>query len=241
MLTKEQYAGQEYSDAVPRARRGADGDIWMLATHIIIMIKGSADFPGPLWRRREVPPDGRVMELENFKDYLLEDPRHGLGFKSLSQVDLLMKSNEDKGTKALELIRKEIPEWDELIQKEARRAANRAANTQADTITRGGNNNPAGVNQHKSGDEVNHDNVMIDHKTGTEQGNSTSYTLRRLARNHPELLERFAAGELTANQAAIKAGFRKPTWTAPCEPDALARSIVKKFGPDFARQLKDAL
>jgi len=41
----------------------------------------------------------------------------------------------------------------------------------------------------------------------TEQGTSASYTLRRLARNHPELLERFAAGELTANQAAIQADF----------------------------------
>ena len=235
MLTKEQYAGQEYSDAVPRARRGADGDIWMLATHIIIMIKGSADFPGPLWRRREVPPDGRVMELENFKDYLLEDPRHGLGFKSLSQVDLLMKSNEDKGTKALELIRKEIPEWDELIQKEARRAANRAAHVQQHTIKPG----PPEGNQNAAKVKTIHDNIM--NCSATDQGTSTSYTLRRLARNHPELLERFAAGELTANQAAIKAGFRKPTWTAPCEPDALARSIVKKFGPDFARQLKDAL
>jgi hypothetical protein len=81
-----------------------------------------------------------------------------------------------------------------------------------DSVTRGGNNNPSGANQHQPRDEVNHDNIMIDLKTGTEQGTSVSYTLRRLARNHPELLERFAAGELTANQAAIQAGFRKPTW-----------------------------
>jgi hypothetical protein len=95
------------------------------------------------------------------------------------------------------------------------------------------------IKQGQRTDLEHHDNIMK--SSVTEQGTSTSYTLRRLARNHPELLERFAAGELTANQAAIHAGFRKPTWTAPCEPDALARSIVKKFGPDFARQLKDAL
>lgn len=36
-----------------------------------------------------------------------------------------------------------------------------------------------------------------------------AYTLRRLAKGHPELFDAVKAGELTANQAAIKAGFRK--------------------------------
>ena len=39
--------------------------------------------------------------------------------------------------------------------------------------------------------------------------------LRRLARERPDLLERFERGELTANAAAIEAGFRKPPKPRP--------------------------
>jgi hypothetical protein len=41
------------------------------------------------------------------------------------------------------------------------------------------------------------------------QGTSKSYTLNRLRREHSELFERVVAGELSANAAAIEAGFRK--------------------------------
>ena len=40
-------------------------------------------------------------------------------------------------------------------------------------------------------------------------GNDTSYTLRRLARDAPEMLEKIEAGELSVNAAAIQAGIRK--------------------------------
>ena len=36
-----------------------------------------------------------------------------------------------------------------------------------------------------------------------------TYTLRRLKRDRPDLLDRVAAGELSANAAAVAAGFRK--------------------------------
>lgn len=45
--------------------------------------------------------------------------------------------------------------------------------------------------------------------TTSERGNTKAYTLRRLSKDHPDLFEQVKAGELTANQAAIKAGFRK--------------------------------
>jgi ribosomal protein S20 len=41
------------------------------------------------------------------------------------------------------------------------------------------------------------------------RGNSQAYTLRRLKRQHPVLFRKVTSGELTANQAAIQAGFRK--------------------------------
>lgn len=42
------------------------------------------------------------------------------------------------------------------------------------------------------------------------KGTSRAYTLDRLKRERPDLFERVVAKELTANAAAIEAGFRKP-------------------------------
>jgi len=78
----------------------------------------------------------------------------------------------------------------------------------AGALRQGGVNNPAGVNQHKTG-EVNRNNVTVDRKDEPARGNSTSYTLRRLARERPDLLARVETGEMSANKAAIEAGFRK--------------------------------
>lgn len=78
---------------------------------------------------------------------------------------------------------------------------------------RGGNNNPEGLGgndcrmSHKS---VNNDNIIIDTKVDTQkQGTSRAYTLNRLSREAPELFERVLNKELSANAAAIEAGFRK--------------------------------
>jgi hypothetical protein len=45
--------------------------------------------------------------------------------------------------------------------------------------------------------------------TKSEQDRSNTYTLRRLARDNPELLDAIELGELTINAAAIIAGIRK--------------------------------
>ena len=53
------------------------------------------------------------------------------------------------------------------------------------------------------------DNVI---NTLSSQGNSKAYTVSRLKRDRPDLFEKVVAGELSANKAAIEAGFRrKPT------------------------------
>lgn len=62
---------------------------------------------------------------------------------------------------------------------------------------------PPGTNQHT----MVHDNVM--HQEKAAQGNSKAYTLDRLKREAPDLFERVCANELSANAAAIEAGFRK--------------------------------
>lgn len=59
---------------------------------------------------------------------------------------------------------------------------------------------------HKSEETIKVDNVNLDQ---APKGNSRSYTCARLQREYPDLFEQVCAGELTANAAAIKAGFRK--------------------------------
>ena len=57
---------------------------------------------------------------------------------------------------------------------------------------------------------VNNDNIIIDKPASSpSQGTSRAYNLNRLRREAPELFERVVAGKLSANAAAIEAGFRK--------------------------------
>lgn len=60
-----------------------------------------------------------------------------------------------------------------------------------------------------------------------KQGNSRAYTLDRLHRDAPALYEQVVAGTLTANAAAIQAGFRKVK--TPLEQ---ARHWAHKLGRD---------
>lgn len=63
----------------------------------------------------------------------------------------------------------------------------------------------------------------------TGGGNEATYTLRRLKRDRPELAAQVIAGALSAHAAAIKAGFRQPTWTAPADPERLAEAVERRF------------
>lgn len=74
--------------------------------------------------------------------------------------------------------------------------------------------NPVGTNQHRKGGDI-----ITTQKRGTDK----AYTLRRLAKDAPALFEKVKSGELSANQAAIKAGFRK----VPSVLDILKREWVK--------------
>ncbi len=48
----------------------------------------------------------------------------------------------------------------------------------------------------------------VDNINTSKGGTDTTYTLRRLARDAPEILAKVQSGELTVNQAAIAAGIR---------------------------------
>lgn len=94
-------------------------------------------------------------------------------------------------------------------------------------------------NQNAAKDKNNRDNIKVESHRGT----SAPHTLKRLKRDNPELAERVVNGELSANAAAIEAGFRRPTLSIPNDPNRAAESILnhKHFGPEFAKALKAAL
>lgn len=59
-----------------------------------------------------------------------------------------------------------------------------------------------------------------------------TYALRRLKRDNPDLAEQVVKGEISAHRAAVMAGFRQETWSAPADPDRLAAAIERRF-PDY--------
>ena len=60
-------------------------------------------------------------------------------------------------------------------------------------------------------------------------GNSVERIAGRLKRDHPELAADVIAGRISAHAAAVKAGIRKPTWTAPDDPQRLADRILERY------------
>jgi hypothetical protein len=76
-----------------------------------------------------------------------------------------------------------------------------------------------------------HDNVMMK----APQGNSRAYTLDRLKRERPDLFAKVTAGKLSANAAAIEAGFRKVP-----QPIEKARKLLPKLTDPEWHELKDA-
>lgn len=78
----------------------------------------------------------------------------------------------------------------------------------------------------------NNDNVIIN----AAQGNSRAYTLARLKRERPDLFARIIAKDLSANAAAIEAGWRK----APSALERLRKAWAKAT-PEEQRVFLDGL
>lgn len=85
-------------------------------------------------------------------------------------------------------------------------------------------------------------------KKGEEKGSNATfnsrgadYQLARLRRDAPELADQVQRGEISANKAAIKAGFRKPSLTVPLDPEGLARAVKRHFTAEEVQRLVRAL
>jgi hypothetical protein len=67
------------------------------------------------------------------------------------------------------------------------------------------------------------------HHTSVRGTGNAAYTIARLRRDRPDLAARVLSGELSPNAAAIQAGFRRKTWTAPVEIEELAAAIERRY------------
>lgn len=190
----EEIAGELYSETSKSLRSGSHG-MQMLALHIPYAL-GNNPNKYIAWRKRVLPPDGKVVELTRFEDYLLKPVREGLGLPSLRFINGAMKLMGKDGEPALAALRQEIPNWDERIERES---ANDLA-SQRKTIKRG---------RPSLSDNTNNVSVKSDGVRRTQHGNSRAYTLSRLDRERPDLFELVVQGEMSANAAAIEAGWRK--------------------------------
>jgi len=74
-----------------------------------------------------------------------------------------------------------------------------------------------------------------------DRGTSESYAIGRLKRDRSDLAEKVLAGEMSANAAAIEAGFRKKTLTVPVEPRGIARTLRKHLTPEQIAEVVEAL
>ena len=81
----------------------------------------------------------------------------------------------------------------------------------------------------------------VDNVKATQGGNSETYIIRRLKRDHPDLAELVLDGKETARAAGIAAGFIKPTITVPIDPDRLAPILRKKLDPAALDRLRELL
>jgi len=89
---------------------------------------------------------------------------------------------------------------------------------------------PAGTNQYT----MVRDNIT-DHKP-SQRGTGRAHTLSRLSREAPTLYEAVCRGDMSANRAAIEAGFRKPP-----KPFDQIKKLLPKLTDEERQKLKEML
>ena len=71
---------------------------------------------------------------------------------------------------------------------------------------------------------------------------TAEYLTRRIARDHPTILERMKSGEFpSVRQAALEAGIVKPSFQCPIDVDRAARLILKWFSREDVPRLIELL
>lgn len=189
MKTLETTAG----DACTEMHRRVSGGDWtrQLPSHIQAML-GHNHFGQPLWQRREMPPDGKLFELDRFEDYLTKPFRQGLGFKSWWTIHCTLETQGQEGLSAIAMIKAEIgaENYNDRVEKDRWR------------ILHEGREARDGPGRPKQDDKV----IVND----LSKGQSTrARIIARLKRDRHDIAERLARGEFKSAAAAARAaGFK---------------------------------
>jgi hypothetical protein len=138
----------------------------------------------------------RWVECQSFRQFMEATPPQGLGLgeKAKEEIQILERGGVKSAGRVLAAWYRDQPLPDQTIGIEGGQAGPGRSNKTADNVSR------------------------------FSYGNDTSYTLRRLARDAPELLDKIEAGEMNVNQAAIAAGIRKKPSNAEKAVAAFRRS-----------------
>ena len=163
------------------------------------------------WRKLIRPVDGKLFVHESIESWILGEPWAGLHYPSWDALYAVLERAED---------------GDEVIKMLVARGAPVSA-VAADT-------KPARAKAGRPSGNV--DNIHI-----RPSGTSEARTVARLKRDAPDLAQEVISGRLSANAAAIKAGFRKPSLTVPLDPERLARAVRRHFTPEEIQRLVRAL
>lgn len=188
--SREEEAGQLYVEGAKAIRAGGH-ELFMLAGHLILMIKGTVNHKGPLWPVR-ILPDGLKTEvrLDRFIDYLRKPAREGLGVPSLHFLRQTLRASPKNGEEALDLVRKELAK--EHVDLDA--VADRERDAMPPPRELKAPHRPSGEGVPS---------------TPLGKGNSTARRKAQLAARRPDLAEKVRAGTMKLSEALSEAGIRK--------------------------------
>lgn len=216
----KEITGGQIVDTLTRYSKGIDDRFDLFATYLVEAIELR------VWEGGWMDELSGVQYAESFRQFIELEPPKGIGY-SLTKMYAILKgpSGIDKDAKAA---------LDLMVAECHREGIDVAAQCAIDE--RAGL--PAAMTAQEAGAMKGKEACT----NSTSSRNSATHTLKRLKRDNPELAERVVNGELSANAAAIEAGFRKPTITLQStNPVRAAETIHAKFGPEFAHALKEAL
>lgn len=75
-------------------------------------------------------------------------------------------------------------------------------------------------------------------RTSFKRGSNNEYYAARIARDHPEILDRMKSGEFkSVREAALAAGLIKPEFRCAREPEKVADGIRAKFSADEVKEI----
>lgn len=224
-ITREREAGKLYSEGRKAVQSGGL-ELHTLAMHLIIMIKGTPEFEGPLWPVRELS-DGKIVKLDRFVDYLLRPVRDGLELPSMYFLKQTLEATmpAKDGDRALAMVRAELTKEHVDFDKQAK----------LDAMKLHG--------EREALPEIERGKVRSDRTNLQNRGENSSYLAARLKRDHPEIAERLANGEFRSIRAAaieakiitVKTPLEQLLWRLDKLPESDQRRVLhyleKKFDP----------